>query len=84
MNSTMKYYGRKKVIVQFVKELLLHSDENLQSITITPQVKSEDSSVSIVIDGSLADIVEKMALSYSGLRISTSTENTQAGLPLPG
>ena len=78
MNNTLNYYGRSKVVVQFVKELLRLSNDNLQSITITRPERSGDYCVSIVTDGSWDATVEKMAQSYSKLRTSTSTESTQA------
>jgi len=79
MSNTLNYYGRSKVVVQFVKELLRLSNDNLQSITITRPVKSGDYCVSIVTDGSWDDTVEKMAQSYSKLRTNTSPESTPDG-----
>lgn len=83
MNNTLNYYGRSKVVVQFVKELLRLSDDNLQSIMITRPVKSGDYCVSIVTDGSWDDTVEKMAQSYSKLRTNISTEITPDSSSLP-
>jgi len=83
MSNTLTYYGHRKVVVQFVKELLRLSNDNLQSITITRPVKSGDYCVSIVTDGSWDAIVEKMAQSYSKLRTSISTETTSDGSSLP-
>jgi len=70
----MNYLGRRKDVVQFVKELLRHSKEDSVSITITKPEKSEDCSVSIATDTSLEDTVKTLAASYSGLRINTSIE----------
>lgn len=75
----MKYIGRSKVVVQFVKELLRISNIDLLSITITRQAKSEVCSVSIATDTSSEGIVENLARSYSKLHTSTSPESTPAG-----
>lgn len=76
--NTLTYFGNRKVVVQFVKELLRLSPEDSLSITITKLGKSGDYSVSIVIDTSLDDTVERMAQSYSRLRSSISPESTTA------
>jgi len=78
MMNTLTYFGNRKVVVQFVKELLRLSPEDSQSITITKLGKSGDYSVSIAIDTSLDGTVERMAQSYSRLRSSISPESTTA------
>jgi len=78
MMNTLTYFGNRKVVVQFVKELLRLSPEDSQSITITKLGKSGDYSVSIAIDTSLDGTVERMAQSYSKLRSSISLESTTA------
>lgn len=83
MNNTLIYSGNRKVVVQFVKELLRLSNDNLQSITITRPEKLGDYCVSIVTDGSWDDTVVKMAQSYSKLRTVTSPENTLDTSSLP-
>lgn len=75
MNSTIKCSGRRKVVVQFVKELLRHSNVDYQSITIIPQVKSADCYARIVIDTSWEDTVKAIALSYSKAHTTISYEN---------
>lgn len=79
MNSTITCIGRRKVVAQFVKELLRLLNTGSLSITITAPEKSEACSVRIVTDISLVDIVETTARSYSKLRTSTSHDNTPAG-----
>ncbi len=75
----MLYTGPKKVVVQFVKELLRISNIDSLSITITKREKSADFSVSIATDTSSEDIVKTLAQTYSRLRTSTSSETTPAG-----
>lgn len=79
MMNTLTYFGNRKVVVQFVKELLRLSPEDSLSITITKLGKSGDYSVSIAIDTSLDDTVEKMAQTYSRLRSSISPEGILDG-----
>jgi len=73
------YTGPKKVVVQFVKELLRISNIDSLSITITKREKSADFSVSIATDTSSEDTVKTLAQTYSRLRTSTSSETTPAG-----
>lgn len=75
----MTYYGNKKVVAQFVGDLLMDSRLTLASITVITQGSSEDCSVRIVTDTSLEDIVSAMAAIYSVALLSTSPKNTQAG-----
>jgi hypothetical protein len=79
MISTIKCTGRRKVVVQFVKELLRHFDVDYQSITITPQVKSGVCSARIVIDTLWEDTVKDIVQSYSKVRTTISYENTRGG-----
>ena len=75
----MTYTGNKKVVVQFVKELLRVSNIDYLSITITRREKSGDCSVSIVTDTLSEDTVENMARTYSKLHTNTSSKTTPAG-----
>jgi len=75
----MTYTGNKKVVVQFVKELLRTSNIDSLSITITRQERLGDCSVSIATDTSSEDTVRTLAQTYSRLRTSTSSETTPAG-----
>ena len=66
MSNTLNYYGRSKVVVEFVKELLRLSNDNLQSITITRQGKSEDFCVSVAISLSSGETLEKVLQKLDG------------------
>lgn len=76
MKITTRCTGRRKVVAQFVKELLRHSDIDYQSITITTPEKSEDCYVLIVTDTLWDATVENMALSYSRLHTTILQEIT--------
>ena len=58
------FTGSRNNVVLFAKDLLVFFGIDLPSITITRRGPSEACSVSIVIDTSLEDIVERLALSY--------------------
>jgi len=75
----MNYIGNSKVVAQFVADILTDSRFDSALITITIPARSEDCSVSIVTDISLADIAEKKALHYSFQLTSISKLSTQAG-----
>jgi hypothetical protein len=68
----MKFYGSKKVVAQFVNDLLNTSDVDWPSITIMKLEKLEAYSVSIVTNSSSEDTVERLARIYSVALLSTS------------
>jgi len=73
------YYGSKKVVAQFVKEMLLSFVSDSVSITITRQEKSEVYCVSIATDMSSEDIVEHLARIYSVALLNTSPPSIRDG-----
>ncbi len=75
----MEYFGNRKVVAQFVNDILRNSDIALPWITIMPREKSEDFFVSIVTDTSSEDIVRTLARIYSVALLNISPPNTQDG-----
>lgn len=75
----MTYYGSRKVVAQFVSEVLKHFGSASLSITITVPEKSEVCCVSIATDTSSADIVLVLARSYSVALLNTSPPITRDG-----
>jgi hypothetical protein len=71
MQITNTYTGPKKVVAQFVADILRNFADAYVSITITPRGRFADCSVSTVIDISSEDTVETLARSYSKLRSTT-------------
>lgn len=79
MSSTKTFLGSREDLVQFAIDLLNFSRQDLQSITITRLEKSEEFSVSFVIDTLSDAIVRDLAQSYYEAPMNTLHENTQAG-----
>lgn len=67
----MIFYGHRMNVAQFVNDLLIISEIDCRSITITKLPRSEDYCVHTVIVGSSVDIVEKMAQIYCLTLFST-------------
>lgn len=66
------FYGNKKDVVEFVRDLLQISEPDLRWITIMPAGKSGVYFVSIVTNTSLEDTVKTMAESYCLTPTTTS------------
>lgn len=75
----LTYYGNRKSVAQFVREVLLRFESDSLSITITRQEKSEVFSVSIATDTSSEGTVKQLAQIYSVALLSTLPPNTQGG-----
>lgn len=60
----MIYYGHRRNVAQFVNDLLIISEIDCRSITITKLPRSEDYCVHTVIVGSSVGIEEQMAQTY--------------------
>lgn len=79
MTNTTVYCIDREELAQFVEELLLLSEIDFASITITGPEKSGEYSVSIVTDTSSADIVENVVQNSYFLRTNISPEITPDG-----
>lgn len=75
----INYIGSRRVVAQFVNDLLESSKLDCQSITITKRGKSEAYFVSIVIDILSEDIVVKLARNYLDVLTRTYKENIPVG-----
>lgn len=60
----MIFFGHRKNVAQFVSDLLLISEIDLRSTTITKRVRSEEFYVHTVIGTSSEDIVRAAAQTY--------------------
>jgi len=75
----MLYYILNRTeVATSVEDILMNSNPDLQSITITRLGKSEDFCVSFVIDTLSDATVDEVSKRLDALLI-TSTENTQVG-----
>jgi hypothetical protein len=75
----MIFLGSKTNVVEFVRDIVAHSNNDYQSIMIMPRARSEDCYVLIATDTSSEDTVETMAQNYLLERITTSWMSTLAG-----
>ena len=75
----MKFYADKTTAVQFVSELILNSNGNSPSITITTLGTYGDYCVCIAIDGSSGVTVREVARIYYETVMSTWSAHTQDG-----
>jgi hypothetical protein len=76
---TKIYTLNRTVVARFVRGILVYSDIDFQSITITRLEKSEDYSVSIVIDMSSVNTVESLVQICLEEPTSISLGHTPAG-----
>ena len=70
MKIMRTFTGNRKVVAQFVKDILQSLRNDLVSITITAPEKYEDCSATIATDISLVGIVENVGQSFSKLVMS--------------
>lgn len=75
----MTYTGGRRVVAEFVKDILQILGPACLSITITPVERSADCSVTIVTDASSEDIARNLARFYCKEGTITFAKNTRDG-----